>query len=184
MIIGVFGPQRSGKTLFASTMARYISLLYPLEVYSNFSLSFQHNKFQKWKDLENTYNSLIILDEIVTSADSRNFKSEDQMYFTHLFAQMGKRGNTFFYTAQNKHMVEKRVRDQTDWEIHARKNWTNGSILYTIVDVQLGEENSRIVGQYQMKDPSIAYSLYDSFEVVKTTLSTAQTPRKSNWGKK
>jgi len=185
MIIGVFGPQRSGKTLFASSIVRYISVLYPVQVYANYSLGFEYTRFEKWKDLEEVYNSIIILDEIVTSADSRNYKSEDQMYFTHLFAQMGKRGNTFFYTAQNKHMVEKRVRDQTDWEINARKNWETGEILYSIVDVQLGELNARIIGQYLMKDPSIAYALYDSFEVVKTQLKTEQqTSRKSYWGQK
>lgn len=138
--------------------------------------------FDNWKTLKDIKNSIILFDELGTSIDSRNFKSEDQINFTHIFSQLAKKGNTFLYSAQRLNLVDKRVRDQTDYLILCNKDWNTGILSQTWLDTQQGMIGARFIGEYIIHDPAPFYDLYDGFEFVKTTMVTGEMNQ--NWKKK
>lgn len=178
MIYRFEGNQRNGKTLgavqWALLMQEMLWNFYRLrsEIYANFPCTFQGWQFDTWEDLVGVDNGIILFDEIDTAVDSRNFKSEDQTKFTHWFKQLGKRGNNFLYTAQRDNLVEKRVREQTDFIVKCTKNWLTGLLEQEWLDSQAGQEPERLIPirKYVNYQPSVFYSLYDSFALVKTTM--------------
>lgn len=139
-------------------------------IYSNIpKMAGNARYFEKWRDLKKVENAIVLFDEIDTTADSRNFKSYDQIFFTHLFKQMGKKGLTFMYTSQRSHMVEKRIRDQTDYVIKTSKNWLTGKIKYDWFDCQTNEFGTH-VKTYLLTKPSVFYEMYDSFAIVESQM--------------
>jgi len=104
MIFRFDGNMRGGKTMSMTMMACFLSNIFEIPVYANYSLSSDWfplaRRFETWRDLRNVRDSIICFDEINTSLDSRNFKSKDQIEFTHVFQQQGKMGNTFRYSVQ------------------------------------------------------------------------------------
>lgn len=172
MIYGFNGNMRGGKSLSMSIHALKLAQKSGQRVYCNYPLfgskvGVKVTQFETWKDLENVTNSIVLFDEIGTSMDSRNFKSKDQMYFTHLFAQMGKLGITFMYTTQRMHQVEKRVRENTDYLIKCRRLWPTDTIEQQWTDTQ-GDVPKHIKTVYF--NPRPFYALYDSFAVVESHL--------------
>jgi len=178
MIYRFEGNMRNGKTLgmvqWGLLLQELTLLLYQIktDIYVNFPVSFPAIKFENWRELKKAQNSIILFDEIDTAIDSRNFKSEDQQEMTHLFKQMGKLGNTFMYTSQRDHMVEKRIREQTDFIIKCVKSWTTGKLVQQWLDSQAGQEPEKLIpmAKYTNHNPAAFYKLYDSFALVKTTL--------------
>ena len=190
MIFGFVGNMRGGKTLGASLVSLAISEVLNIPVYANYPLFHPNYKyFEKWKEIKDVTNSIIIYDEIGTSMDSRNYKSEDQITFTHLFAQMGKLGNTFMYTAQRMHSVEKRVRDNTDYFIYCERLWPTNSLRQTWFDTQQSVEEPTKIIEYIIEHPEKIYGIFDSFAVVKTQMNTGainaeKKSGKINWRKR
>lgn len=175
MIYRFEGNMRGGKTLNATAWAVTLSALTGQTIYANYHINWPWFVFfEKWRDLSNVTDSLIIVDEIATMVDSRNYKSKDQMYFTHLFAQMGKKGNTFFYTSQRDHMVEKRVKDQTDYVIKCWKDWVNGTLNQEWFDTQRSVDEPVYINTLIMEKPQVIYPLYDTYEVVSSQLNTTE----------
>jgi len=167
MIIGFHGNMRGGKTLNMSVLGLIIAGAVKADLYANYSLK-TANRFEKWRDLNGVFNSILCYDEIGTAMDSRNFKSADQIYFTHLFAQMGKLGNTFLYTTQRMHSVEKRIRDNTDYIFHCERLWPLEKIKVTVYDTRQSMEAPTKITEYTLEDPSKFYHIYDSFELIKS----------------
>lgn len=180
MIFGAVGNQRSGKTLGTVSWVRWLSELSDQPVYSNTPLQFPHKIFREWTDLKNIENALILYDEIDTAIDSRNFKSEDQNKFTHWFKQLGKRGLTLFYTTQRLHMVEKRVREQTDYILSCHKDWSTGQLTQTWFDTQAGIESARLIRTYQLDLQLITkvYIMYNTYQTIDTTMKTEELGNK------
>jgi len=178
MIYRFEGNMRNGKTLgmvqwgLLFRLATIAVYKIPTRIYVNFPVSFPATRFENWRELETAKNAIIMFDEIDTAIDSRNFKSEDQQEMTHLFKQMGKLGNTFMYTSQRDHMVEKRIREQTDFVIKCQKSWTSGRLIQQWYDSQCGQtiEEWIPLHRYVNTAPHEFYKLYDSFAVVKSTL--------------
>jgi len=174
MIFGFWGVQRSGKTLMMTALGGFIAQLVPQPIYANYTVAIpgvEVIRFDNWKELKNVYNAMILFDEVGTSIDSRNTKSTDQIEFTHLFAQMGKKGNTFMYTAQKLDTVEKRIRNNTDYLIRATRLWPGNDIMLKWEDAQESFEIRQLVGYYYLKDPTPIYKLYDSFEVITSQIA-------------
>lgn len=174
MIYAFKGNMRSGKSLGMTAWGVLLSHMTGQTLYANYSI--QHKNFRKffnWHALEGVKNSIILFDEIGTAIDSRNYKSRDQAEFTHLFAQMGKLGNTLMYTTQRMHLVEKRVRDNTDYIINCIKLWPTESLVQEWFDTQSSVETPTHIRTYSLKNPQPLYKLYDSFEVVKTNMKWA-----------
>jgi len=185
MIFGAVGNQRAGKTLgcvawvlFFQTQSQYrrwngsIIIDPPQPISTNLEVFWANHHFSDWRQMMKITpdNSIILFDEIDTAIDSRNFKSEDQIAFTHWFKQLGKRGITFFYTTQRLHMVEKRVREQTDYLFHCRKNWLNGKLTEEWFDTQAGVEAAIPITKFNLEKPERIYKLYNSFQTVATTM--------------
>lgn len=178
MIYRFEGNMRNGKTLgmvqWGLLFQELAQKIYGLktEIWANFPVVFEAKQFENWIELKRAKNAIILFDEIDTAIDSRNFKSEDQQEMTHLFKQMGKLGNTFMYTSQRDHMVEKRIREQTDFIIKCVKSWTTGKLIQQWFDSQAGQEPDKLIQmvKYTNHNPAIFYQFYDSFAVVKSTL--------------
>lgn len=178
MIFRFEGNMRAGKTLAMTSWGAYLQYIVRqnLGIYSpiwaNYPLHIPFQRFTKWQELKNARNAIILFDEIDTAIDSRNFKSEDQQEMTHLFKQFGKLGNTFMYTSQRDHMVEKRIREQTDYIIKCGKDWRNNRLVQVWIDSQAGQEEEKLVylRKYIIDNPRLFYKLYDSFAVVETTM--------------
>lgn len=172
MIIGMVGNQRAGKTLGAVAWLRFFAALAGQPVISNTFLNFPHTTFKNWRELLKFKNGIVLFDEIDTAIDSRNFKAADQLEFTHFFKQLGKNGITLFYTTQRMHMVEKRVREQTDWTVMCHKNWLSGRLTERWYDTQAGAEQAILVRTYSLQNPQEIYKMYDSFKPIETTMKT------------
>jgi len=177
MIFGAVGNQRAGKTLGCVAWALWFAERTNQKISTNLRLNIPDTvQWETWQEMvkKTPNNCIIIFDEIDTAIDSRNFKSEDQMAFTHWFKQLGKRGITFFYTTQRMHMVEKRVREQTDYTIMCTKNWLTGKLSEQWFDTQAGMDNAICVKSFVIDNPSLIYPLYDSFQTVATTMIGAK----------
>jgi len=173
MKMAYIGNQGHGKSLGAVAKTLILAELTNARIVSNIVLkSPRYIPFTEWRELETMRNVIILFDEIATAVDSRNFKSGDQMEFTHFFAQLRKRGNTFIYTAQRFNLVEKRIREQTDYviecvKVYHNKHWYLYQDLY---DTQQGVERAKFLGRYHVAFPHYIYSQYDTLETVETTL--------------
>jgi len=172
MIFRFEGNMRSGKTLGMTQWGVFLQEATNQKILSNYHLNnkppykVNYQYFTKWKDLQNVKNSIILFDEINTSMDSRNYKSSDQIFFSHLFQQMGKIGNTLLYTSQREHLIEKRIRDQTDYVIKCSKNWYTGHLIQEWWDTQAGAEKAFKIHRFSITKPSVFYEYYNSFEQI------------------
>lgn len=177
MIFSFEGNQREGKSLGATALALWLSkLVGQIPIVANYH--FQNLPpgqpfvyFEKPGQLRDVVNSIIVYDEIGTSADSRTWGSKEQVLFSHVFAQMGKRGNTFIYTAQRDYLVEKRVRQQTDIVIECTKKLRNGVLYQTWINCQRGRDKGCLIGTYAVTQPQSVYSFYDTYEVIKSNVT-------------
>jgi len=175
MIVRFSGNMRGGKTLAMSMYGLMFAEMTDQPIVANYHLNSSTvdiHRFSTWEDLEKYSNCIILFDEINTAMDSRNFKSEDQIKFSHFFQQIGKLGITFFYTAQREHSVEKRIRDQTDYMVECRRLWPTQALEYEWYDTQRSVEDPIYIGKMLLSNPVPFYSLYDSFEVVRRTMKT------------
>lgn len=177
MIFSFEGNQREGKSLGTTAFALWCSrLLGFIPIVANYHFTnLEPNQpfkyFEKPSELKEIFNSIIVYDEIGTSADSRTWGSKEQVLFSHAFAQMGKRGNTFIYTAQRDYLVEKRVRQQTDFVIECEKDYYTGVLYQTWWNAQRGRDKAKLIGTYTVNDPTTIYGFYDTYEVIKSHVS-------------
>jgi len=169
MIISYRGNQRSGKTFRMTLDALRISALHDTPIYSNYPI-FVGNVFT-YRDLTELFsirNSIIIVDEINTALDSRNYEKKAVIDFTHFFQQMGKLGNTFLYSAQRIHTVEKRIRDNTDYVYECARLWPSSTLQFDLYDARRDALNPVWIKREYLLLPEKYYFVYDSFAVVST----------------
>lgn len=170
MIYSAEGPQRHGKNIFMTAFALYCAeLVKPCPIYANYHffnlpIDQEFHKFEKFSEIMEVTNSIIVFDEIGTTADARTWSGKEQTLFTHKFAQMGKDGNTFISSAQKPYLVEKRVREQADVVIECYKNIRTNTLYETWWDTQMGRELAIGLGTYIVNDPERAWNHYDTFE--------------------
>lgn len=140
-IIGIYGAQRSGKTLVSYLISQYIYDYYQQEVGEKIRI--YTNLFVRPNDdIEMTYvNSIsdipldmkpkiIILDEIYNGTDANDYrKLKDISIFINT---IGKQNALLLYTSIDDSMVYNRIRNQCNLIILVKKN--NDDIFYRTVD--------------------------------------------------
>jgi len=116
-IIGIIGDRGSGKTCF---MTRLLLQDYNngRKIITNYWVDFPHTKMS-FEDLANLpthiNGSTIALDEIHVAVDSRESMSSINKQLTKLATQLRKRNIILYYTTQRFNLIDKRLRDQTDY---------------------------------------------------------------------
>jgi len=171
MIISLEGNQREGKSLGMTALGIYFAKKYGnIPLIANYHIFNYDNfiYFEKPRELAQLNNCIILYDEIGTTADARSWGSKEQVLFSHVFAQMGKRGNTFIYTAQRDYLVEKRVRQQTDIVIECQKDYGSKVLYQTWYNTQRGRDRATLIGRYKIRAPERVYDAYDTFEVIQS----------------
>lgn len=167
MIFGVVGNMGSGKTLSAV----YIGYLYnktfdDSSIITNFSTDYTDEIVSNPIDLEQAskdYSGLQLLDEVWAWADSR--KSGDNEIFNDMIINSRKRGWIIIYTAQDFHMVDKRLRDNTDIAVipeHHSKPSEDVLKIHFFDMPSMNHKNTVTV------NPEKLYDMYDTTEEVGT----------------
>jgi hypothetical protein len=135
-IIGAYGFQRSGKTLIAYELAERFKAK-GCEIYSNMNVE-GWNNITSLDDIKLDFKpKVLLLDELYLFMDSRMFanNAKSSIFFT----TIGKQNILFIYTSVSPDMIEKRIRDQTNYTFLVKSDSKN--IYYRAIDVQ--RKNSR-----------------------------------------
>jgi len=172
MIFSFEGNQREGKSLGATALALWLSKRVGfIPIIANYHLTNlppqqKFSLFNKPQELKGLQNCIVIHDEVGTSTDSRSWGSQGQILFTHTFAQMGKNGVTYIYTAQRDNLVEKRVRQQTDFVIECTKDYFNKQMYQEWYNAQRGRDRMVLLGKFLVTNPERIYGYYDTYETI------------------
>lgn len=157
-IIGCYGYQRQGKTLFAVYLALKLKELYGLEVYTNMSIP-NCITVDNINSIPFDYKPKVFLvDEIYFSLDSRNWK--DNTSCSIFINTIGKQNILFIYTAISPDMVEMRIRKQTEYMFFAKKHKTY--IEYGVLDCYRNQMQNISL---PLDDKLFSYCTYDTTQV-------------------
>ena len=141
-MIGIFlGEQNSGKTLSMTYYAyRYYKRGY--NVFSNYNLAFPHTKLTKeliqeyTKGMRQFDRSVFLLDEIYLFLDSRNFAKGINKILGYFLLQTSKRGVILFGTAQYFNTVEKRFRENSNFQCYCNRVYKTDEKFIDVKDSQ------------------------------------------------
>lgn len=157
----------AGKTLTAVILAQKFDKMYENQaVISNFHIDCSDRIVSNPIDLEEAsleLEGLQVLDEVWAWADSR--KTGENEVFNDMIINSRKRGWIIIYTAQDLHMVEKRLRDNTDYAVipeHHSKP-TEDVLKIHIFDLPSMEHVKTLT-----VNPEPVYESYDTTEEVGT----------------
>lgn len=126
MLIGVFGPQGSGKTLVSMMFSRHVmSLDENVLVYTNVNAN--GDRIINIDDLGqiplDRSPKILILDEAMFSIDSRRAGSESNVIWTKLVALFRKTNFLIvFFNTHTPNMIDNRIRDQLAYILMCRKS--------------------------------------------------------------
>lgn len=178
MIIGFVGSLGQGKTC---SMTRY-GLKFNNQgrstyVVSNYDTQFTDKYVSNPMELEQIskqQSGVQLLDEVWSWADSRESGENDT--FNNMIINSRKRGWIVLYTTQKLHMVDKRLRDNTDFIVlcshyESKVDWSGDFDLVKLEvfkNSELGVEHHNTV---QFKANPL-YDVYDTFEEVATEDTT------------
>lgn len=185
-MIGIFlGEQNSGKTL---SMSYYGYEYYKkgFEVYANYNLSYEHKKLTKTVIEEYTKNTqqfnkcVFMIDELYLFLDSRNFSKGINKILSYFLLQTSKRSVHLFGTAQYFNTIEKRFRDNTNfqcycmrmikeydsyYEVKDRLRFVNADNLYIKQNFVTKTMTHGMIPSYQMKSFYLrAKPIFDLFD--------------------
>lgn len=132
-IVGIFGKQRSGKTLFAYKFIKALHLQYGIPVYTNvFS---PDDDFYWINSLEefplDLSPKILFLDEIYNGTDAQDYKKLKEISI--FLNTIGKQNCLFVYTSIDPSMVYNRLRNQTQTVICVKSDVS--SIHYKVFDM-------------------------------------------------
>lgn len=168
MMVAIIGRMRSGKSLLMSILANtfYQMSKNQYQLWANYSLK-NSIEVTSTKQLWKMKNGIFCFDEIWLTMDSHFWK--DVSFLTYWIMQTAKRGVVVFYTAQNRHQIEKRTRSATDLFILSNSIVINGKKChkYTFLIPDLMDEDKFTVGRsYILYEPQNYYNLFDSFKLI------------------
>jgi len=114
-IVAVLGMLGHGKTLTAvaiATMLKFINddLGNELTILSNTPLKIEHEFLHSMEQLEDRYNTIMLIDEFYLIADSYKWQSSSTFMTTDVSMDLRKRNNTIILTSQYANQIAKRVR--------------------------------------------------------------------------
>lgn len=124
-LIGILGDRGAGKTLFMTYLLRQDHIRNG-RVVANYHLYFPEDgkhdpiylPFKKIAKLPPQLRDASVgLDELQIGTDSRRSLSDDNIMLTKLVTQMRKRNLDVYYTTQRYNMIDKRIKNQTDYLI-------------------------------------------------------------------
>jgi len=168
------GKMGTGKTLSMTTIGRALSSSTKAPLYANYTLkNCDYKKIEAVDDLWSANHGIVLFDEIWLTIDSRNWKNNIKL--SHWLNQTRKKDLIILYTTQHIRQVDIRLRKATDWLIYCEKK-TEG-IWLNFLDYQYGTIGKRFL----IPEPYRFYSLYDTYEVLKTLKSNSQPEYKSNY---
>ena len=143
MILGVYGKQRSGKTLFSYLICKAIKKWYEKETKT--TLRFYSNIWAPDDDIIYVSSvddlpldlepKIVLLDEIYNGTDAQNYKtlSEISIYIN----TIGKQNCFFIFTSIDPSEVYNRIRNQMRFVVFVRSDDKN--IYYRITDLDNGK---------------------------------------------
>jgi hypothetical protein len=108
----------SGKTLFMTKLLNE-DYLAGRSIFSNYNLNFPHTLFDKQMIIDyaeqkkDLFDVSIGWDELYLQIDSRLSMSKNSLIYGYFILQTSKRNIRLYYSAQNFHTVDKRIRDNT-----------------------------------------------------------------------
>lgn len=165
------GKRGSGKTL---TMVKdaYNYYIQGIKIYSNISVSFEHEKINKqflinlMKD-DSINNCVIIIDEIQIYFDSRRSASSKNVSFSKVVQQLRKRGIILLCTTQYTGTVELRIRQHIDIMVNCKHNdefniCENEYIDLTRIEDGLVNTSVNTI----IFDASSVYNMYNTKEII------------------
>lgn len=126
----------------------------------------QADKFTTLKQLWETKKAIICWDEIHTSADSRMWK--DNISISRFIVHTRKKQIILLYTAQHLDMVDKRLRNLTDFLVQCDKKKDRTHVL------QFVEMPDILTRKVRLVRPDRVYPLYDTSEEIWGITATAK----------
>lgn len=129
IIVGIYGYQRSGKSLFANILCE-LCIKKNMKVYSNVN-SPNYIKIDKLTEIPvNNEPKVLLLDEVQYYLDSRTWHSNTKSSI--FFNSIGKQNILLILTTIRPDYVEKRLREQHNYTIFA--NQEKSYFRYEIID--------------------------------------------------
>lgn len=123
-ITGILGRRGDGKTLFMTALAK-MDADSGRKVFANYHLKGMDYEYISLKQVAQLpswlHDATVCIDEIQEGADAREIFKKGNKGITKLATQLRKRQITFYYTTQVFTMVDKRMREQTDYLIQVQK---------------------------------------------------------------
>lgn len=153
-IVGIFGKQRSGKTLFAYKFIKAVHVQYGIPVYTNvFSPEDDFTWLNSLEDFPlDLTPKILFLDEIYNGLDAQDYKKlKDISIFLNT---IGKQNCLLVYTSIDPSMVYNRLRNQTQTVICVKSDLRN--IFYKVFNM-----NSNCSVSYSVsKSPALFQGVY------------------------
>ena len=114
-IVAILGNLGHGKTLTAVSLATILKLLNDqlgneVTILSNTPLNIEHEFLTSMNQLEERYNTIMLIDEFYLIADSYSWQSSSSFMTTDVSMDLRKRNNMIILTAQYANQISKRVR--------------------------------------------------------------------------
>jgi len=166
MLAGFMGKMGSGKTLWMSVLASYISKLSGLPIYANYNLR-GAKRLYTLEDLWAVDKGIICFDEAWITLDSRNFGKNVDL--THWINQTRKKQLLVLYSTQHISQIEMRMRKGTDFLFYTFRR--GSSFNAQVVDYQYGQLGRKL----SLASPKPFFDLYNTFELV-TVLGAVAPP--------
>ena len=155
------GYLRAGKTMNSVRLALNLHLK-GWNIVSNIDVKFATQRLKYIEELYEVRNSVILLDEVQATIDSRDFAKN--VTVTQQGIYFGKRGNIVIMTTPHFGMLDIRYRQLTRYLFQCRRVVRHGK-GYTVVEPYIhdGMDNLKSTGKFVMKQ-ELYYGLYDTLD--------------------
>lgn len=160
MLIGFMGKMGTGKTMAMTALATKISHDQKVPIYANYEVKGMKDRIKFMSEIWNLDDCILLLDEIWLTMDSREWGNQSNIKMTRFINQTRKKNIMVMYTTQHISQVEMRVRNATDILVYCEKKAGKHSQQY--IDYQYGTIGKKLT----IKDPSVIYPLYNTYEVL------------------
>lgn len=132
-ILGIFGKQRSGKTLFAYKVVKFFSQEFHIPVYAN--IYSPDDKFM-WINSITDFPldlapKILLIDEVYNGTDAQDYRKLKEVSI--FLNTLGKQNCLFVYTSIDSTMVYNRLRNQTQYAVAVNSDPEN--IYYRWADI-------------------------------------------------
>jgi hypothetical protein len=176
MIIGFIGDMGTGKTLSAVAWSVSMFKLYGFRIYANIHIvgipyvNLTLADLIKYTDSDEDFNNCIfIIDEAYIFMDARGSMSKRNQIIGYFITQTRKRNAHLFYTTQQYHQVDKRLRANTTAfaECSFKEIQLLDEKIYRCLNKFQILKNNTIVTKPIVFDPKPFFKYYDTRQVIR-----------------